>query len=144
MCGSGHHTLQSGPRANKDCSSILLNVGCTLRNRGHLWDQRWLQLWWCWVYIHLQPTCWWWVAVVTPRLDSSSAGICSPPGFLLQYLKRKSRCGFSATVEALDSKEIISWYMPSLFKVGISGKLLNYIVKLKQGKAKRNVSQVFK
>ena len=27
---------------------------------------------------------------------------------------------------------------------GISGKLLNYIVKLKQGKAKRNVSQVFK
>lgn len=50
VCGPGHHTLQSGPWANKDCSSILRSVGCTLRNHGHLWDQRWLELCWCWVY----------------------------------------------------------------------------------------------
>lgn len=75
-----------------------------------------------------------WLQDETPAQPAS----VHPKDFHHNIWRRKNRCGFSVTAEALESK-IIS-YLLFLSKLGISGKLLNHVAKLKQGKAKKSVS----
>lgn len=79
--------LNSRPFGQPKSSADLSNSGLCIYQPCHLW-----QLFLCCVgYCTLQPTCWWGVAGMIPRLDSSSAGTCSPPGSLLKILKEKTK-----------------------------------------------------